>query len=44
MQQVCCRDCGASLGWQAEGTEIDWRNWKHNRCPLGIRSVSKTMG
>lgn len=34
LQEVFCRDCGASLGWQDADTEIDPQTWTHARCPV----------
>lgn len=33
MQEVKCRECGISLGYQDARTPIDWGMWTHNRCP-----------
>jgi hypothetical protein len=36
MQEVCCPDCGASLGYQQADTHIDWQQWRHARCPVRL--------
>ena len=36
MQEVCCQDCGVSLGYQQADTEIRWEMWRHNRCPVRL--------
>jgi hypothetical protein len=33
LQEVCCEDCGESLGAQAAGTDIQREMWQHTRCP-----------
>jgi hypothetical protein len=35
MIEVRCPECDESLGYQGEG-EIDWANWRHNRCPVRL--------
>ena len=34
LQEVCCRDCGMSLGYQQ--APIQWELWRHNRCPVRL--------
>jgi hypothetical protein len=35
MQEVRCRECGESLGYQGAG-EVAWELWEHNRCPVRL--------
>jgi hypothetical protein len=35
MQEICCPECGESLGYQGDGS-VDWANWRHNRCPVRL--------
>jgi hypothetical protein len=37
LQEVKCRDCGESLGYQGEEVPIDYAVWPHNRCPERLR-------
>ena len=41
LQEVKCRDCGASLGAQDERVPVDWEMWQHNRCPA---RTAKSLG
>ena len=36
LQEVCCEECGTSLGYQAAGTEVQQELWQHTRCPVQI--------
>jgi hypothetical protein len=35
LREVRCPECAEHLGYQGDG-EIDWVNWRHNRCPVRL--------